>query len=294
MTDTNNTPKPLLNLPTEILYSVLEFLITDELPYALVTFGRASRKCRVLAGDDILWDKVFLARFDIPRDPSTTPNLKSLYIDRVQALQLISRQKDVVDSSLEAQVSLDLQLSVCTSMLRDNDTKNLEQIRKASVLDYTISHLERILTSIPFLQNSSDLSLVEVATALFSQALAEPGTRLSGRAENFLRDCVFPYIMQVTEDEFASAEGSLGHLLAAYLTHLGKDALDDFLVDGRIVRSTGKVFFQKWYVNKPDSWVYQGTVLPYGIAGMYGDAQFGGPFWIWKVPMVDSRESGTR
>ncbi|KAJ3038541.1 hypothetical protein HDV00_000546 [Rhizophlyctis rosea] len=65
----------------------------------------------------------------------------------------------------------------------------------------------------------------------------------------------------------------------------GVDALDEFSMKGTVARDTGKVYIRKNYIHRHERWLYEGVVLPYGIAGYYSTEDICyGSFWIWKVP----------
>ncbi|KAF2690923.1 hypothetical protein K458DRAFT_355257 [Lentithecium fluviatile CBS 122367] len=64
----------------------------------------------------------------------------------------------------------------------------------------------------------------------------------------------------------------------------GVDSYGTFQLNGT-VSETGNVTIIKTYVTQGWSWMWHGTVMPFGIVGVLGDirgVELGGYFWIWK------------
>ncbi|KAI9299857.1 hypothetical protein BJ944DRAFT_244764 [Cunninghamella echinulata] len=65
----------------------------------------------------------------------------------------------------------------------------------------------------------------------------------------------------------------------------GVDNLGNFTVMGLIDDTEdGQVTWEKTYVDSGETWEYSGRfALPMGICGRWGDEEYGGPWWIWKM-----------
>ncbi|KAI8333871.1 hypothetical protein BC941DRAFT_454675 [Chlamydoabsidia padenii] len=65
----------------------------------------------------------------------------------------------------------------------------------------------------------------------------------------------------------------------------GVDNLGSFTVMGLIDDTEdGQVTWEKTYVETGEIWEYSGRfALPMGICGRWGDEDYGGPWWMWKV-----------
>ncbi|KAI9496620.1 hypothetical protein BDB00DRAFT_808063 [Zychaea mexicana] len=78
------------------------------------------------------------------------------------------------------------------------------------------------------------------------------------------------------------------HLRTCPLTRFegnGIDNLGAFHVSGLIDDTEdGQVTWEKTYLDSDETWEYAGRfILPMGLCGRWGDEQYGGPWWIWKV-----------
>ncbi|ORY93640.1 hypothetical protein BCR43DRAFT_383397 [Syncephalastrum racemosum] len=78
------------------------------------------------------------------------------------------------------------------------------------------------------------------------------------------------------------------HLRACPLTRFegsGMDTVGAFTVTGLVDDTEdGQVTWEKTYVESGETWEYSGRfILPMGLCGRWGDEQYGGPWWIWKI-----------
>lgn len=78
------------------------------------------------------------------------------------------------------------------------------------------------------------------------------------------------------------------HLRTCPLTRFegtGVDSSGFFLVSGLIDDSEeGQITWEKNYVESGETWEYSGRFLwPVGLCGRWGDEEYGGPWWMWKV-----------
>ncbi|ORX60679.1 hypothetical protein DM01DRAFT_1300564 [Hesseltinella vesiculosa] len=73
----------------------------------------------------------------------------------------------------------------------------------------------------------------------------------------------------------------------------GVDNLGSFTVVGLIDDTEdGQVTWEKTYIESGETWEYSGRfALPMGICGRWGDEDYGGPWWVWKMA-DDSNPSG--
>ncbi|KAI7877680.1 hypothetical protein K492DRAFT_231529 [Lichtheimia hyalospora FSU 10163] len=84
------------------------------------------------------------------------------------------------------------------------------------------------------------------------------------------------------------------HLRTCPLTRfegIGADNVGGFHVTGLIDDSEdGQVTWEKTYIDSGETWEYAGRfLLPMGLCGRWGDEQYGGPWWMWKVqPSIPS------
>ncbi|KAI8069634.1 hypothetical protein BC940DRAFT_254660 [Gongronella butleri] len=74
----------------------------------------------------------------------------------------------------------------------------------------------------------------------------------------------------------------------------GVDNLGSFSVMGLIDDTEdGQVTWEKTYIESGETWEYSGRfALPMGICGRWGDEEYGGPWWIWKMAN-DSSPNGS-
>ncbi|KAI8139487.1 hypothetical protein BJV82DRAFT_672465 [Fennellomyces sp. T-0311] len=96
------------------------------------------------------------------------------------------------------------------------------------------------------------------------------------------------------------------HLRTCPLTRFeghGIDNLGEFNVTGLIDDSEdGQITWEKTYIESEETWEYAGRfTLPMGICGRWGDEQYGGPWWIWKItedevapPVASASSSSTK
>ncbi|KAG1054813.1 hypothetical protein G6F43_003181 [Rhizopus delemar] len=78
------------------------------------------------------------------------------------------------------------------------------------------------------------------------------------------------------------------HLRSCPLTRFegtGMDSSGSFLVSGLIDDSEeGQITWEKNYIESGETWEYSGRFLwPVGLCGRWGDEEYGGPWWMWKV-----------
>ncbi|KAG1450975.1 hypothetical protein G6F55_009420 [Rhizopus delemar] len=78
------------------------------------------------------------------------------------------------------------------------------------------------------------------------------------------------------------------HLRTCPLTRFEGTGIDNsgsFLISGLIDDSEeGQVTWEKNYIESGETWEYSGRFLwPMGLCGRWGDEEYGGPWWMWKV-----------
>jgi hypothetical protein len=78
------------------------------------------------------------------------------------------------------------------------------------------------------------------------------------------------------------------HLRTCPLTRFegnGVDNLGTFSISGLVDDTEeGQVTWEKTYVDSGETWEYSGRfVWPMGLCGRWGDEEYGGPWWMWKV-----------
>jgi hypothetical protein len=78
------------------------------------------------------------------------------------------------------------------------------------------------------------------------------------------------------------------HLRACPLTRFegtGVDNLGTFSISGLVDDTEeGQVTWEKNYVDSGETWEYSGRFAwPMGLCGRWGDEEYGGPWWMWKV-----------
>ncbi|KAI7897649.1 uncharacterized protein BX663DRAFT_546990 [Cokeromyces recurvatus] len=78
------------------------------------------------------------------------------------------------------------------------------------------------------------------------------------------------------------------HLIACPLTRFegtGIDNLGHFSITGLIDDTEeGQVTWEKNYIDSGETWEYTGRFIwPIGLSGRWGDEEYGGPWWMWKV-----------
>ncbi|KAI8339841.1 hypothetical protein BD560DRAFT_456669 [Blakeslea trispora] len=83
------------------------------------------------------------------------------------------------------------------------------------------------------------------------------------------------------------------HLKACPLTRFegtGIDNLGRFTVTGLVDDTEeGQITWEKTYVDSGEQWEYSGRFcLPMGLFGRWGDEEYGGPWWMWKVSENDA------
>ncbi|KAI7891724.1 uncharacterized protein EV154DRAFT_562991 [Mucor mucedo] len=83
------------------------------------------------------------------------------------------------------------------------------------------------------------------------------------------------------------------HLRACPLTRFegtGVDNLGAFSVSGLVDDTEeGQVTWEKNYIDSGETWEYSGRFAwPMGLCGRWGDEEYGGPWWMWKVPDKDA------
>jgi hypothetical protein len=85
------------------------------------------------------------------------------------------------------------------------------------------------------------------------------------------------------KDQFPSR-----HLKACPLTRFegtGVDNLGTFSITGLVDDTEeGQVTWEKNYVDSGETWEYSGRFSwPMGLCGRWGDEEYGGPWWMWRV-----------
>jgi hypothetical protein len=98
-------------------------------------------------------------------------------------------------------------------------------------------------------------------------------------------DCTEPD--QVTHNVAASQFPSQ-HLRSSPLTRFeghGSDNLGAFTITGLVDDSEcGQMTWEKTYIDSSETWEYSGRfILPMGLCGRWGDEEYGGPWWMWRV-----------
>ena len=65
----------------------------------------------------------------------------------------------------------------------------------------------------------------------------------------------------------------------------GVDNLGSFTISGLVDDTEdGQVTWEKTYIESGETWEYCGRfTLPMGMCGRWGDEEYGGPWWMWKV-----------
>ncbi|KAI8056501.1 uncharacterized protein B0P05DRAFT_600058 [Gilbertella persicaria] len=86
-----------------------------------------------------------------------------------------------------------------------------------------------------------------------------------------------------SRDQFPSK-----HLKTCPLTRFegtGVDNLGNFTVTGLVDDTEeGQVTWEKTYIDSGETWEYSGRFAwPMGLFGRWGDEEYGGPWWMWKV-----------
>ncbi|KAI9345100.1 hypothetical protein BD770DRAFT_414099 [Pilaira anomala] len=79
------------------------------------------------------------------------------------------------------------------------------------------------------------------------------------------------------------------HLRTCPLTRFegtGVDNLGNFSISGLVDDTEeGQVTWEKTYIDSGETWEYSGRFAwPMGLCGRWGDEEYGGPWWMWKVP----------
>jgi len=83
------------------------------------------------------------------------------------------------------------------------------------------------------------------------------------------------------------------HLKACPLTRFegtGVDNLGTFSITGLVDDTEeGQVTWEKNYIDSGETWEYSGRFAwPMGLCGRWGDEEYGGPWWMWKVADKDT------
>ncbi|KAI9282957.1 hypothetical protein BC943DRAFT_327996 [Umbelopsis sp. AD052] len=78
------------------------------------------------------------------------------------------------------------------------------------------------------------------------------------------------------------------HLRSSPLTRFeghGSDNLGAFTITGLVDDSEGgQMTWEKTYIDSSETWEYSGRfILPMGLCGRWGDEEYGGPWWMWRV-----------
>jgi len=65
----------------------------------------------------------------------------------------------------------------------------------------------------------------------------------------------------------------------------GSDNLGAFTITGLVDDSEcGQMTWEKTYIDSSETWEYSGRfILPMGLCGRWGDEEYGGPWWMWRV-----------
>ncbi|CAO3613207.1 unnamed protein product [Cunninghamella blakesleeana] len=132
--------------------------------------------------------------------------------------------------------------------------------------------------------NSNLFSLPSSSTTVLSSSSDTPWpSRWSTQQPRKKRKCI-----KENDHESSISSFPKKHLRECPLTKFegfGTDNLGDFTVMGLIDDTEdGQVTWEKTYIESGETWEYSGRfALPMGICGRWGDEEYGGPWWIWKV-----------
>lgn len=63
----------------------------------------------------------------------------------------------------------------------------------------------------------------------------------------------------------------------------GEDGIAAFDLKGKIVPGTGQIFLRKVYSGGSPTWEWACMMTPVGIVGSWGDQNYYGGLWLWKV-----------
>lgn len=63
----------------------------------------------------------------------------------------------------------------------------------------------------------------------------------------------------------------------------GEDGISVFALDGYISPRTGQIMLQKVYSGGHPAWGWTCIMTPMGIVGSWGQSDYGGWIWQWKV-----------
>ena len=63
----------------------------------------------------------------------------------------------------------------------------------------------------------------------------------------------------------------------------GKDAIDDFDLEGKLAPGTGNINLRKTYSGGSPTWDWVCIMTPVGIVGSWGLGNYGGWIWLWKT-----------
>lgn len=90
------------------------------------------------------------------------------------------------------------------------------------------------------------------------------------------------------ETKTANQQFPSKHLRSCPLTRFegtGVDNLGTFSISGLVDDTEeGQVTWEKNYVDSGETWEYSGRFAwPMGLCGRWGDEEYGGPWWMWKV-----------
>ncbi|CAM0142932.1 unnamed protein product [Umbelopsis sp. WA50703] len=86
----------------------------------------------------------------------------------------------------------------------------------------------------------------------------------------------------------ATSEFPSQHLRSSPLTRFegqGSDNLGAFTITGLVDDTEcGQMTWEKTYIDSAETWEYSGRfILPMGLCGRWGDEEYGGPWWMWRV-----------
>ena len=64
----------------------------------------------------------------------------------------------------------------------------------------------------------------------------------------------------------------------------GRDSVGSFTLDGIVNRESGFLELHKTYQGGSPTWRWQCLMTPFGMVGSWGDINYGGWVWLWKLP----------
>ncbi|KAI9273180.1 hypothetical protein EDC94DRAFT_580157 [Helicostylum pulchrum] len=126
-----------------------------------------------------------------------------------------------------------------------------------------------------------------------SDTMTEPRKRRKISSASVLPSSSRSKYTNTSELQFPSS-----HLRSCPLTRFegtGVDNLGTFSISGLVDDTEeGQVTWEKNYIDSGETWEYSGRFAwPMGLCGRWGDEEYGGPWWMWKVPDKETILSST-